>query len=68
MSGRVSYVPQIPWIFSASIRENILFGKPFQEELYAKVVAVSELNVCLIVPLVFFSFNSQGRSEATTEF
>jgi ABC-type transport system involved in cytochrome bd biosynthesis fused ATPase/permease subunit len=58
MSGRVSYVPQIPWIFSASIRDNILFGKEFKEDLYAKVIAVSELNVCSLCPheLAFFRY------------
>lgn len=29
VNGRVAYVPQHPWIFNASIKENILFGSEF---------------------------------------
>ena len=27
--GKLAFVPQIPWVFSGTIRENILFGLPF---------------------------------------
>ncbi|KAK4764126.1 hypothetical protein SAY87_013564 [Trapa incisa] len=27
--GRVAYVPQVSWIFNATVRDNILFGFPF---------------------------------------
>ena len=39
--GKVSYVPQTPWIFSGTIRENILFGLPFNEEKFQQIV-----NIC----------------------
>ena len=39
--GKVSYVPQIPWIFSGTVRENILFGLPFNEEKFQQIV-----NIC----------------------
>lgn len=62
-------MPQIPWIFSASIRENILFGKPFEEDLYAKVIAVSELNVCMLLFSLFLTceddLNQLPNSDAT---
>lgn len=32
VSGSISYVEQEPFIFSASIRENILFGNPYDKE------------------------------------
>ncbi len=32
--GTTSVVPQTPWIMAATIRENILFGQPWDEELY----------------------------------
>lgn len=39
-SGTIAYVPQIPWIFSGTIRENILFGRPFHEATYYKILDV----------------------------
>jgi ABC-type multidrug transport system fused ATPase/permease subunit len=39
--GKVAYVPQSAWIFSASVRENILFGRPFEEKRYAAVLRAS---------------------------
>lgn len=34
----IAFVAQIPWIENASIRENILFGLPFDEDRYNKVI------------------------------
>ncbi|XP_068699718.1 ATP-binding cassette sub-family C member 4-like isoform X2 [Montipora foliosa] len=42
-NGKVAYVPQIPWAFSGSIRENILFGLAFNEERFQQVVHICEL-------------------------
>jgi ABC-type multidrug transport system fused ATPase/permease subunit len=39
----IAYVAQIPWIENASIRDNILFGLPFDEERYNKTVEVCAL-------------------------
>jgi ABC-type multidrug transport system fused ATPase/permease subunit len=36
--GRISYVPQQPWIQNLTFRDNILFGKPWDEELYHRVI------------------------------
>ncbi|XP_078368623.1 ATP-binding cassette sub-family C member 4-like isoform X2 [Oculina patagonica] len=41
--GKVAYVPQIPWVFSGTIRENILFGLPFNQEKLQRVVEVCGL-------------------------
>ncbi|KAK4129639.1 P-loop containing nucleoside triphosphate hydrolase protein [Parathielavia appendiculata] len=39
----IAYVAQIPWIENASIKENILFGLPYDEERYNKTVATCAL-------------------------
>ena len=36
--GGIGYVPQEPWLQQGSIRENILFGRRFDADLYAAVV------------------------------
>lgn len=41
--GRVAYVPQVAWIFNASVRDNILFGLPFEEKRYQTAITVSAL-------------------------
>ncbi|KAK8708770.1 hypothetical protein V6N13_059807 [Hibiscus sabdariffa] len=41
--GNVAYVPQVSWIFNATVRENILFGSSFQPERYWKIIDVTAL-------------------------
>jgi ABC-type multidrug transport system fused ATPase/permease subunit len=38
VQGSVFYVPQEPWIFSASIRQNIIFGKPYDPKKFMSIV------------------------------
>jgi ATP-binding cassette subfamily C (CFTR/MRP) protein 1 len=42
--GSTAYVPQEAWILSASIKDNILFGLPFNEDLYEIVLDAVLLN------------------------
>lgn len=43
VKGRISYVSQEPWIFSGTVRQNILFGSDFDELKYKRVIFVSAL-------------------------
>nr|XP_039260100.1 multidrug resistance-associated protein 4-like isoform X1 [Styela clava] len=36
--GNVVYSNQVPWIFSGTVRENILFGEEFDQERYHEVI------------------------------
>ncbi|CAI4229334.1 unnamed protein product [Auanema sp. JU1783] len=45
MSGRVSYVPQQAWMQNNSMRQNITFGKKFDEYFYNRV-----LDACALYP------------------
>ncbi len=53
VNGSVSYVPQDAWIYSATIRENVLFGKEFDVKTYRAVIEVSAL---IQVELIFTLF------------
>ena len=37
------YVPQVPWLFSGTIKENILFSAPYNPEWYSTVVEACAL-------------------------
>uniref|UniRef100_A0A2N9GBH8 ABC transmembrane type-1 domain-containing protein n=1 Tax=Fagus sylvatica TaxID=28930 RepID=A0A2N9GBH8_FAGSY len=41
--GTVAYVPQVSWIFNATVRDNILFGSAFQSTRYEKAIDVTAL-------------------------
>ena len=43
VNGSISYVSQIPWIRNATIKDNILFYQPYDEERYNNVINLSEL-------------------------
>ncbi|XP_060198228.1 ABC transporter C family member 12-like isoform X5 [Lycium barbarum] len=41
--GTIAYVPQVSWIFNATVRENILFGSNFEPTRYWKAIDVTAL-------------------------
>jgi len=41
--GSLVYVPQTAWIFSGTIRENILFGQPYDQPKYTRVIEACAL-------------------------
>ncbi len=45
LKGSVAYVPQSAWIQNATVRDNILFGRPYDEQRYNQV-----LESCALLP------------------
>uniref|UniRef100_F6HBQ8 ABC-type xenobiotic transporter n=1 Tax=Vitis vinifera TaxID=29760 RepID=F6HBQ8_VITVI len=43
--GSITYVPQVPWILSGTIRENILFGKAYDPTRYSDVLEACALDI-----------------------
>lgn len=43
LKGKVAYASQQPWILNASLRDNILFGLPMDQERYDQVLKVCQL-------------------------
>ncbi|XP_044525283.1 ATP-binding cassette sub-family C member 4 [Gracilinanus agilis] len=43
VKGRIAYVSQQPWVFSGTVRSNILFGKTYEKERYDKVIKACAL-------------------------
>ena len=43
VQGTLALVSQQAWIFNETLRENILFGLPYDKERYAEVINVCSL-------------------------
>lgn len=43
LTGKVAYAAQSPWILNATLRDNILFGMPMNQEKYQQVLKASQL-------------------------
>ncbi|XP_073104173.1 ABC transporter C family member 13 isoform X5 [Elaeis guineensis] len=43
--GSLAYVPQVPWIQSGSVRDNILFGKEYDARRYREVLQACALDI-----------------------
>ena len=58
--GKLGFVPQTNWIFSATFRENIMFGLEMDRRKYNKVLYACDLvKVSTILPiLLFYLFDS----------
>lgn len=41
--GSVAYAAQQPWVFSATVQQNILFGQPFDKEKYERAIRSAAL-------------------------
>ena len=43
INGKIGYSAQIPWISNDTIRNNIIFSKPYNEEKYKKIINLCQL-------------------------
>jgi len=43
VAGSVAYVEQEPFIFSSSVKDNITFGKPFEQERFNQAIKSAQL-------------------------
>lgn len=43
INGTMAYAAQSPWILNATLRDNITFGLPFDEERYNQVITTCQL-------------------------
>lgn len=55
VTGRIAYVSQQPWVFSGTVRSNILFDKEYEKEKYENVLKVCALKKVRL-SLYVFSF------------
>ena len=60
VNGKVSYASQEPWVFSGTLRENVLFGWPFQKDWYNTVIKACALDkvISLIVSSLHVYYTS----------
>lgn len=43
INGKIAYACQEPWLFAGSVRQNILFGRKFDQIRYDRVIKVCQL-------------------------
>ena len=47
--AQVAYVPQAAFIYNATVRENILFGLPYEEQRYQRAIQGASLGPDLLL-------------------
>ena len=49
IDGQCSFVSQQVWLQNSTLRENILFGLPFDKALYERVISACDLNKDILI-------------------
>ncbi|XP_048576842.1 ATP-binding cassette sub-family C member 4 isoform X2 [Nematostella vectensis] len=44
VQGETVYVPQVPWVYAGTLRDNVLFGAPYDETRYWSVINACALS------------------------
>lgn len=44
LNGSVFYVSQEPWLFTATVKQNIIFGRTYNEQKFKEIVKVCQLS------------------------
>lgn len=52
VSGTFAYVAQQAWILNATLRDNILFGKEYDEERFVRLLADFHESLVILGPSV----------------
>jgi ATP-binding cassette subfamily C (CFTR/MRP) protein 4 len=55
-NGRMFYVSQEPWIFSSTIKQNILFGKEYNKQKFDEIINTCELREVVVGRTLFHLF------------
>jgi ABC-type uncharacterized transport system fused permease/ATPase subunit len=53
MSRNIAYVSQSAWVFSGTLKENVLFGQPYNREKYNKVIKACALDKACLFSVSF---------------
>ena len=53
VKGQVSYASQEPWVFSGTLRDNILLGKTFEPDRYQSVLEACALDKAWLVYILY---------------
>ena len=48
--GKIFYIAQQPWVFTSSIRQNILFGMEYDKDKFDKICEVCSLKKVSLAP------------------
>jgi ATP-binding cassette subfamily C (CFTR/MRP) protein 4 len=40
VKGSIYYLSQEPWVFTSSIKQNILFGMPYEEKKFKEIIQI----------------------------
>ncbi|KAK7079808.1 54S ribosomal protein L2, mitochondrial, partial [Halocaridina rubra] len=43
--GKIGYVPQRPWLWNSNVRENIVWGLPFDRQWFQTVIRACALDI-----------------------